>query len=108
MKTHFRNIIAVLALVVVLYIVTNYTGVVQEQIGVKGASTTRGQGIAGRISQDVGTQVDTAKEQAMHISLSDAVNYFSRFQRVPQDINNLINFTQGQLNNMLESKNKKK
>jgi hypothetical protein len=105
---HLRNVIAVIALIAVVYIVTNYSGMIQQQIGVKGASTMRAQGIAGQISNDVGTQVDAAKDQAMHVNLSDVVNYFSRFQRVPQDINTIKNFTQDQINNVLESKSKKK
>ena len=106
MKTHARNVIAVIALIVVVFIVTNYAGDIQEKIGVKGASTVRGQNIAGQISNDVGSQVDAAKNQAMHVSLSDVVNYFSRFQRVPQDINTIKNFTQTQINNVLESRNR--
>lgn len=105
---HLRNVIAVLALVVVIYLVTNYSGMLQKQVGVKGASTERGQDIAGHISQDVGIQIDSAKEQAMHISLSDVVAYFNRFQRIPKDINDIKNFTQDQINNVLESKDKKK
>jgi predicted ribonuclease toxin of YeeF-YezG toxin-antitoxin module len=105
---HLRNVIAVLALVVVIYLVTNYSGMIQQQIGVKGASTIRGQNIAGKISHDVGTQVDAAKDQAMHVNLSDVVSYFSRFQRVPQDISSMKNYAQDQVNNVLESKNKKK
>jgi hypothetical protein len=105
MKTHFRNFIAVLALIVVVYIVTNYAGMIQQQVGVKGASTVRGQNIAGQISNDVGTQVDSAKDQAMHLNLSDVMNYISHFKRVPQDISSIRNYAQDQINNMLESKN---
>jgi hypothetical protein len=108
MKTHLRNVIAVLALVVVIYLATNYAGPLQQQVGVKGASTERAQGIAGQISQDVGSQVDAARNQAMHMSLTDVINYVSRFQRIPQDVNNVKNFAQDQIGNVLESKNKKK
>ncbi len=108
MKTHFRNFIAVIALIVVIYVVTNYTGLIQQQIGVKGASTSRAQGIAGQISQDVGSQVDAAKQQAMHVSLSDIVHEVSRFQRIPQDITRIKNFAQDQVNNVLQSGAKKK
>lgn len=107
MKTHFRNLIAVLVLVAIIYIVTNYAGQIQQQIGVKGASTSRAQEIAGQIGHDVGSQVDNAKQQAMHVSLSDIVNGLSRFQRIPQDITNITAFTQNQVNSMLQSKNKK-
>ena len=103
---HLRNVIAVLALIVVVYLITNYSGMLQKQIGVQGASTQRGQAIAGQISHDVGTQVDAAKDQAMHVNLSDVVSYFSRFQRVPQDINSIKNYAQDQVNNVLESKSR--
>jgi predicted ribonuclease toxin of YeeF-YezG toxin-antitoxin module len=99
---------AVLALIVVVFLVTNYSGIIQQQIGVKGASTERGQNIAGQISHDVGTQVNAAKDQAMHLNLSEIVNYFSRFQRVPQDINTIKNYAQEQVNSVLQSEHKKK
>src|SRR6266404_5864981 len=107
MKTHFRNVIAVIALIAVIYVATNYAGQIQQQIGVKGASTSRAQGIAGQITRDIGSQVDVAKQQAMHISLSDILHEVSRFQRIPQDINNVKNFAQEQVNNVIESKSKK-
>ena len=100
MKTHFRNLIAVLALIFVVYLVTNYAGLFQQQVGVKGASTVRGQDIAGQISHDVGTQVAAAKDQAMHVSISDVVKYVSRFQRIPPDITGIKNYAQDQINNV--------
>jgi len=103
--THLRNLIAVIALIVVAYLVTNYAGTIQQQVGVKGASTVRGQNIAGKISQDVGTQVNAAENQAMHINVSDVINYVSRFKRVPQDISSIKNYAQNQINTVLESKN---
>ena len=103
---HLRNLIAVLALIVVVYLVTNYAGMFQQQVGVKGASTVRGQNIAGQISNDVGTQVNAAENQAMHINVSDVIHYVSRFQRVPQDITSIKNYAQNQINSVLESKNR--
>ena len=103
---HLRNVIAVLALIVVIYLVTNYSGMLQQKIGVKGASTVRGQQVAGKVVNDIGTQVDAAKDQAMHVSLSDVMNYFSRFQRVPQDITSIKNYAQEQVNSVLESKDR--
>src|SRR5258708_4689316 len=91
-KTHFRNVIAVVVLIGVIYAITNYSGLIQEQIGVKGASTSRAQEIAGNITRDVGSQVDNAKNQAMHISVSDVMNYLSRFKRIPQDISSAKDF----------------
>ena len=89
---HLRNFIAVIVLIGVIYFVTNYVGDIQKQVGVKGASTSRAQEIAGNITHDVGTQVDSAKNQAMHISFSDVMNYISRFKRVPQDATAIKNY----------------
>lgn len=107
-RMHVRNFIAVVVLIAIVYGVTNYAGNIQQQIGVKGASTSRAQGIAGKISHDVGTQVDAAKQQAMHVSLSDILNELSRFQKIPQDITSIKNYAQDQVNNVLESRDKKK
>ena len=107
-KIVFRNVVAIIALFVVVFLVTSYAGWIQEQIGVKGASTTRAQNIAGKIGSDVGSQVDVAKQQAMHVSLPEVVTYFSRFQRIPKDISDIKNFTQEQVNNVLQSGSKKK
>ena len=105
---HLRNFIAVVVLIGVIYLVTNYSGQIQQQIGVKGASTSRAQEIAGNITSDVGSQVNNAKDQAMHINLSDVLNGLSRFKRIPQDVNSIKNYAQSQLNNMLQSGEKKK
>ncbi|HWY79613.1 MAG TPA: hypothetical protein VNW29_04615 [Candidatus Sulfotelmatobacter sp.] len=105
-KIVFRNIIAIVVLIAVIYFVTNYAGQIQQQIGVKGASTSKAQKIAGQISHDVGAQVDAAKQQTMHMSFSDILNGLSRLQQIPQDINSVTNYAQNQINNMLQSKNK--
>ncbi|MGH7204426.1 MAG: hypothetical protein ACREHC_08335 [Candidatus Levyibacteriota bacterium] len=103
-----RSIIAVVLLIAIVYFVSQYSGLIQEKIGVKGASTSRAQEIGGQISSDVGKQVDTAKNQAMHVSLSDVMNYLSRFQRIPQDVNNAKDYVGQQYSNMVESKHAKK
>ncbi len=105
---HLRNLIAVVVLVGVIYLVTNYSGDIQQEIGVKGASTSRAQEIAGNITHDVGSQVDTAKNHAMNIKLSDVLNGLSRFKRIPQDATNIKNYAQTQLSNVLQSGEKKR
>jgi hypothetical protein len=105
---HFRNVIAVVALIGVIYFATNYAGDIQQQVGVKGASTSRAQKIAGKIGSDVGQQVGAARDQAMQMSLSDVLNELSRFQRIPQDIQSAKDYLQAQTSNVLQSKNKKK
>jgi hypothetical protein len=103
----FRTLIAIVVLVAVVYFVTNYAGQIQQQVGVKGASTSRAQEIAGNITSDVGSQVNNAKNQAMHVNISDVMSYLSRFKKVPQDASNLKDYAQSQLNNVLKSKDKK-
>lgn len=104
---HLRNFLAVIVLVGIVYVVTNYAGLLQQQVGVKGASTSRAQGIAGQLGNDVGSQVNSAEQQAMHLHVSDVINYFSRFQRVPQDFNSIKNYIQSEAGNVLESVHKK-
>ena len=105
---HLRNLIAVLVLVAVVYGITNYAGQIQQQVGVKGASTSRAQEIAGQIGNDVGSQAGSVEKQAMQVKVSDIVNGLSRFQRIPQDANSIKNYVQTQVGNVLESVNKKK
>ena len=102
-----RSIIAFVVLIALVYFISQYAGVIQQQIGVKGASTSKAQEITGKLSSDVGDQVDAAKDQAMHVSLSDVMTYLSRFQKIPQDINSAKNYIGEQYTNMVESKNKK-
>jgi len=106
MKSVLRNVVAIIVLVGVIYYVTNYSAVVQQQIGVKGASTSRAKEIAGQLSSDVGTQVTLAEKQALQIKVSDVINGLARFQRVPQDINSIKSYVQTQANSVLKSKHK--
>ena len=103
-----RTIIAFVVLIALVYFISQYAGVIQEKIGVKGASTSRAQGITGQISSDVGQGVNAAKNQAMHVSLSDVVDYLGRFKRIPQDIVGAKDYVTEQYTNMVESKQKKK
>jgi TolA-binding protein len=108
MKTVLRNIIALVVLGTIVYYVTNYASMLQQQVGVKGASTSRARNIAGQVSNDAGSMIGTAEKQLMQMKISDIVNGLSRFQRVPQDINSIKSFAQDQVNNMLQSRNSKK
>jgi TolA-binding protein len=108
MKTVLRNILAIIVLAAIVYFVTNYAGLLQQQVGVKGASTSRAKDIAGKIGSDVGSQVGSAEQQLMNMKISGIINGLSRFQRVPQDINSIKSFAQDQITNVLESRNRKK
>jgi hypothetical protein len=107
-KTVLRNLIALLILAGIVYFATNYVGALQQQAGVKGASTSRAKEISGQIGNDIGSQIDSAEKQIMELKVSDIVNGLSRFQRVPQDVNGIKNFVQKQVGSMLQSSPKEK
>ena len=107
MRNIFRSFLALLILVGIAYVVTNYAGQVQQKIGVKGASTSRAQGIEGQISHDVGSQINSAEAQAMHVNVSDVLNGLSHFKEIPQAANSIKSYAQSTLSNVLQSRNKK-
>jgi hypothetical protein len=100
-------ILAFVVLLALVYFVSQYAGVIQEKIGVKGASTSRAQNITGQITGDINEQVNNAKKQAMQLSLQDVMNYLGRFNRVPQDIMGAKDYVTQQYTNMVESKKEK-
>ncbi len=108
MRNIFRSFIAIIVLIGVAYGVTNYSGQIQQQIGVKGASTSRAQEIEGKLSHDVGSQVNSVEQQAMHVKVSDILNGLSRFKQIPQDANSIKNYAQSELSNVLQSRTRKK
>jgi hypothetical protein len=101
-----RSVIAIVVLIAVVYFVSQYAGVFQEKIGVKGANTSRAQEIGGQLTSDVGQQVGAVQNQAMHVSLSDVMNYLSRFQKIPNDINNAKDYVGQQYVNLTSKKEK--
>lgn len=107
MKTVLRNIFALVILAAIIYFATNYVGQL-KQVGVKGASTSRAKEIAGQIGNDVSSQVGSAEQQVMQLKVSDIINGLSRFQRIPKDANSIKEYAQTQINNVLESRNRKK
>jgi hypothetical protein len=89
---HLRNLIAVIVLIGVVYAVTNYSDVIKQETGIKIIGSDKGKGIAGQVLGDATSQVNNVKNQAMHINVSDVLNYLSRFKRVPQDITSVKDF----------------
>lgn len=102
-----RTVIACLVLIAMVYFISQYAGEMQQKIGVKGASTSRAQEIGNQLSQDIGDGVDAAQKQAMHVTLQDVVDYFSRFKRIPQDIVGAKEYVTQQYKNMVESRESK-
>lgn len=103
----FRSLLAIVVLAGIVYFVTNYAGQFQQQVGVKGASTKRAQGITNNITNDVSSQVNNAKDQAMKINLAGVLNYLSRFKKISQDANTIKNYAQSQINDVLKSNQNK-
>ena len=108
MRNGFRNLIAIVALIAVVYIVSNYTGVIQQQVGVKGISTDRAQDISSNISSDIGREIDAAQQKALQVNLGDVMNGLSRFQKIPRDINAMKQYLQEQYDQLTSSSSAKK
>ncbi len=104
MKNGIRNLTAIIVLVGIVYYVSNYAGVIQEEIGVKGVSTQRAQGIAGQISSDVGSHLEVVAEQSMQLTLEDVVNGFVRFQKIPRDVSSVTQYVQEQYDHVVKSR----
>ena len=104
MKNHFRNFIAFVVLIGLVYFVANNYGTAAQMVGVKGASTKKAQEVTKALNSDVNQQVTTALKKTGEIKLSDIMNELSRFQKIPQDINNIKKFTQDQINTFTKKK----
>lgn len=112
-RTFFKNISLVVALVVVVYLVANYSGLVQTTLlqllnipgsSVKGASTQRAQELSEKFKSDLRDQFAILQEQALNLTLGDAINGIYRLQKIPKDIHTLQEFTKEQIDDMLKSK----
>ena len=103
MRKVVHNVIGVVALVAVVYIVSNYTGVIQEKVGVKGASTSRAQDISSNISSDLGTQFGAVEKKALDINVGDIIHGLSRFQKIPNDITSAKVYLLDQYNHISSS-----
>lgn len=103
-----RTVIACIVLVGMVYFISQYSGEIQEKLGVKGASTSRAEEIQGKLSSDVNEHMETAQKQAMQWTIQDIVDYFGRFGRIPQDIMGTKDYVTEQYQNMVESKDGKK
>lgn len=106
MKSIFRNIIAFVALVGLVYVVSNYYGMFGQMVGVKGASTKRAEEIKTSIQHDVTNQVATAASKAGEIKFSDIFLGLQRFGRIPKDIESIKKYSEEQLRTYLTKKQK--
>lgn len=105
MLTVLKNILGVLFIVGLIFLVTNYSGFIKEQIGVKGASTDRAKEVSGKIGDDLSGNIDSVMKQVLEVKVSDLVNGFSRAQKIPQDFKKSEQYVRKQIDNMVKSKN---
>ncbi len=94
-----RNIIAFLVLAAIVYAVSNYYGIAQQTVGVKGASTEKAQEVSNEIQSDIGKQAEKAADSASDVTVGDIFGFLQRFQKIPQDLQNAREYSEDQLNN---------
>ena len=108
-----KNISLLIALVVVVYLVANYGGSIKNQVmgmlnipgsSVKAASTQRAQEISDKFTSDLSSEIDIVTSQVLNLKVSDAINGFSRLQKIPRDIKSMQTYIKEQTNSVLKSK----
>jgi len=113
MRTIVKNISLILALVAVVYLVANYTGIAQTKVmdllhisgsSVQGASTQRAQEVSEKMRSDLASLANEATGQILNIRVSDVISGASRLQKIPHDVNAVKEFAKEQLDSMLKSK----
>ena len=113
MKRLIRHILSFAVIIGIVYFVVNYSGPVKDKFltllhlssnSVKGASTKRAETISGQIKSDVNNQIDSIKNQALNVKVSDLMNTVSRLQKIPHDINSVENYFKDQLTNLTKTK----
>ncbi|MBA3723932.1 MAG: hypothetical protein H0W89_03480 [Candidatus Levybacteria bacterium] len=103
MLTVLKNIIGVVLLIGVVYVVSNYFGLVQETVGVKGASTEKAEEISEEIQSDINKEAEKAADNASNVTVGEIINFFGRFQKIPEDIANVQEYSIEQINNVREN-----
>lgn len=101
MKSLFRTLIAVVLLGAIAYLVYNYYGVVQNAVGVKGASTQKAQEVTESVKSDLNQQADKAAESASQVTVGEIVGFFTRFQKIPEDVSNARSYLESQAESLM-------
>ena len=108
-----KNISIIIAIIAVVYIVANYSGLVKSTVmqllnipgsSVAGVSTKRAEEISGKISSDVQGQFGIAQEKVLSLTLSDAINSLSRLKKIQQDFNSIKDYSEEQIRNLMKVK----
>lgn len=109
-----KNIFLLLVIVFIVYFFAQHAGAAQNQLfsflnipgsSVKGASTEKAQEVTGKLGSDVGNGLEQIKQQALQVSLGDALSGLSRLQKIPQDFHTVQEFVKGQVNHVIQSRN---
>ena len=109
-----KNIFLVLVIAFLVYFFAQYAGTAQNQLlsvfnlpgsSVKGASTEKAEEITGKIGSDIGSGFEQIKQQALQVSLGDAITGISRLQRIPQDFQTVQEYVRGQVDHVIQSRN---
>lgn len=95
MKTLFRNFIAIVLLIGIVYCATNYSELIEQQIGIKNFSQNNTKGIAGQVLGIATSQVNNATKN---------FNVTSFINSLPQNISNVKNFAQQEINSFTHKK----
>ncbi len=95
-----RNLLAFLVLAAIVYGVSNYYGLAQQTVGVKGASTQKAQEVSGEIQSDIGQQAEKAADSASNVTIGDIIGFFQRFQKIPEDLQSVRDYSEEQLHNI--------
>ena len=113
MRSVLKNLSLLTALLVIVYLTANYAGDAKSRVfamlnipgsSVKGASTERAQEISEKFQSDIGAQLGVLQEQALNITLGDAITVISRLQKVPQDFHAIQEYTSNQIENFTQKK----
>lgn len=113
MRTFVKNILLIVALVLIVYFVSRYSGFIKSEAmklfnipgsSVQGVSTKKAEEISGKISSDVSKQLEIAQKQILDLTLSDVINSVSRVQKIKNDFDSLKDYTEDKVNDMLKSK----
>lgn len=100
-----RSIIGILLLVGVVFFVVQYSGSAKEAVGVKGMSTqVKADDITKNINNDINKEIQTAASKAGEIKVSDIVDTFIRFRKIPQDVSSISAYLQDQVKSVTTKK----
>jgi len=103
-STLLKRILILGLIIGLLYIVVNYSGAIEQKVGVKGASTKKTNEISAEINSNIKDQVSIAEKQALNLKISDIMNGFSGLSKIPKDFNSIDGYLKQQVSNMLKSR----